>query len=621
MHGAETRAVIRARVLHQALKASIAEEELLLQDMAKLLEVVRGRRALARLGHARFDAYMAERLGHTARWAEQLLVVNRMIERFGAIREALKRGFLCRTKILVLSRIVTDATVGEWVLWAAAHTVRELENAARKATPGSSPPSDPEQPRWLWDEEKLEGGAAGAAGAAAAGAFSQSAQQGAWLQVRTPSSVAHLFDHSLEVVARVVGEELLPFARWDLVLAEVASEIARPGSRTAEELARRVAEEPLPFAPPTAGRAREPERNGNPRTSAGASPGAAPPSDPFLADQELRRLARARQRRHLAIARLLALLRNGGHLRALGYASLEVYCREALGISPRWARELVWAEGRFAELPRVARAYREGRLSWAKAHLVLTVATRTTESAWIGRAAAVTVRYLAREVAVARRQKEESPEGGAPLPLHTMPPGAADSPIRPGVGLHRNEDTSSASDQQAPVNEDTAGTRRTFSHEESDRSSPCPCVVRLWVPVETARLHAAIAADLSAEVAGGLEPWEALFLILRHFLLTWDRPERQGHAIQRAILERDGYQCAAPGCTARRGLEVHHIVFRSHGGVDRPENLVTLCSLHHRLALHDEGGLHCTGTAHADLHWILGRARFHGDVREAAARA
>lgn len=52
------------------------------------------------------------------------------------------------------------------------------------------------------------------------------------------------------------------------------------------------------------------------------------------------------------------------------------------------------------------------------------------------------------------------------------------------------------------------------------------------------------------------------------------------------ILSRDNYQCQSKkkGCSSK--LEVHHIIYRSKGGSDAPENLITLCSKHHK-ALHD----------------------------------
>lgn len=46
------------------------------------------------------------------------------------------------------------------------------------------------------------------------------------------------------------------------------------------------------------------------------------------------------------------------------------------------------------------------------------------------------------------------------------------------------------------------------------------------------------------------------------------------------VLDRDNHQCQ--NCKAKKvGLEVHHIIFRSNGGSDEQENLITLCKLCH----------------------------------------
>jgi len=53
------------------------------------------------------------------------------------------------------------------------------------------------------------------------------------------------------------------------------------------------------------------------------------------------------------------------------------------------------------------------------------------------------------------------------------------------------------------------------------------------------------------------------------------------------VLARDGYECQC--CKGRHKdpkLEIHHIVFRSEGGSDEPNNLVTLCHTCHK-KLHD----------------------------------
>lgn len=53
-------------------------------------------------------------------------------------------------------------------------------------------------------------------------------------------------------------------------------------------------------------------------------------------------------------------------------------------------------------------------------------------------------------------------------------------------------------------------------------------------------------------------------------------------ARRRAILRRDGYCCAVPGCPNTLWLEVHHIIFYANGGLTRPENLITICSKCHK---------------------------------------
>lgn len=60
-------------------------------------------------------------------------------------------------------------------------------------------------------------------------------------------------------------------------------------------------------------------------------------------------------------------------------------------------------------------------------------------------------------------------------------------------------------------------------------------------------------------------------------------------AVRRAVLARDGYHCKTPGCGAAHFLEVHHVVPREMGGTNTSKNLVTLCSVCHRL-MHEDGG-------------------------------
>lgn len=55
--------------------------------------------------------------------------------------------------------------------------------------------------------------------------------------------------------------------------------------------------------------------------------------------------------------------------------------------------------------------------------------------------------------------------------------------------------------------------------------------------------------------------------------------------MRRHILRRDSWRCQV--CGAMSGLEIHHKEFRSHGGDDREENLITLCCRCHA-SIHGE---------------------------------
>ena len=68
------------------------------------------------------------------------------------------------------------------------------------------------------------------------------------------------------------------------------------------------------------------------------------------------------------------------------------------------------------------------------------------------------------------------------------------------------------------------------------------------------------------------------------------------------VLNRDGYKCHI--CkTKKQGvkLEVHHIIFRSNGGGDSPENLITLCHNCHEKLHHGEIKLKLKGEPKGQL--------------------
>jgi hypothetical protein len=97
--------------------------------------------------------------------------------------------------------------------------------------------------------------------------------------------------------------------------------------------------------------------------------------------------------------------------------------------------------------------------------------------------------------------------------------------------------------------------------------------------------------------------WICLLALLEEFVEEWDNPRSRPRRPTDDIASRDGWRCTAPGCTSRE-IEVHHIVYRSHGGSDDPSNLTSLCPFHHRMGEHG-GLLKVTGTAPLNLRWQI----------------
>jgi hypothetical protein len=74
--------------------------------------------------------------------------------------------------------------------------------------------------------------------------------------------------------------------------------------------------------------------------------------------------------------------------------------------------------------------------------------------------------------------------------------------------------------------------------------------------------------------------------------------------LRRLVFARDGNRCVVPGCGHWRFIDVHHLLPLARGGTNRLENLVCLCTAHHR-AIHD-GVLALAGSASEG--WVVRHA-------------
>jgi hypothetical protein len=125
-------------------------------------------------------------------------------------------------------------------------------------------------------------------------------------------------------------------------------------------------------------------------------------------------------------------------------------------------------------------------------------------------------------------------------------------------------------------------------------------------------------------VPGGRPPaWWAMLAVFARAREAWTQHAANNRHPSHRVLDRDGYRCAAPGCPSRRGLESHHVHYKSHLGPDAPDNRASLCGTHHRLGEHG-GILRVRGASIPDataLRWEMGldgagrsQAIYQGDM-------
>jgi hypothetical protein len=234
------------------------------------------------------------------------------------------------------------------------------------------------------------------------------------------------------------------------------------------------------------------------------------------------------------------------------------WVRERLGISERKARALVALERKARTAPGLDQAYRAGELSWLRSLTLLPVVSPRTTPAWIERAREVTIRRLADEV-------EWAIVAGAPVEPIAPPP--------PGAVLERQ--------MGAPCGGESTDAEVVF------------------------RAPASVVALLRTAILAFTHPPDSLVAgferLLMHAKAEWEAQPRH----RDPIFRRDGWRCAVPVCTSRRDLQAHHLVFRSRGGDDAPENRITLCAWHHLRGVH-AGRVRAAGQAPHAVSWELG---------------
>jgi hypothetical protein len=279
--------------------------------------------------------------------------------------------------------------------------------------------------------------------------------------------------------------------------------------------------------------------------------------------------------------------------------TLAVFARERLGMSPRKARALLRLERAGDACPALRHAFREGRISWVQAQVLvplLTVAAQGAAApgwreAWLAFAAQVSVRALEDAVADALTVREADPEVWW---------ASCDRPERFGVGVG----SAAGAGGRAGV-----GQRQTCAQPTGELGA---VRIQLRAPRDVMRLFRAVLCSVrrAVERETGRLPSEGqgFEAMIDHALVSWGADDAWLKKRIRAryrVFERDGWRCTVPGCSARRNLHAHHIEFRSRGGSDALENQTTLCAVHHLRGVH-AGRVRILGQAPSGLVYELG---------------
>jgi hypothetical protein len=299
------------------------------------------------------------------------------------------------------------------------------------------------------------------------------------------------------------------------------------------------------------------------------------------------------------------------------------------------AREHVRVARRLAELPLIREAFSTGELSYCKVRAVTRVATPETEETLVELARHATgaqVEKLVRgfggalsaSVDGAQRAHERrhliwSTDVDGSLLIHGRLPPAEGALVlaalrageEPYVGPREAGDDSAESPGAASAGERRADAlvaiaRCALESDGAARAGGDPCEVVVHVDAETlaadevkGRAELEDGPALAPETVRRLGCDAAVVGIVERDgrpLSVGRRTRTIPPALRRALRARDS-GCRFPGCTHRRFLHAHHIHHWGHGGGTSLENLVQLCSHHHRLV--HEGG-YCVERAGAD---------------------
>jgi hypothetical protein len=295
--------------------------------------------------------------------------------------------------------------------------------------------------------------------------------------------------------------------------------------------------------------------------------------------------------------------RRGG----VGGSTVSEWLAWRCALSPRSAREHVRVGRALSGLPLIHEGFARGELSYAKVRALTRVADAETEEELLELARHMTASQLERAVR-AYRQVTAAEADDLHALAHAGYSWEADGSLvvrarlAPEDGALFVRALEASRDRLAEDARGSAEPRRPTAAESlvamagrslSGEAAGSPAeqyqvVVHVEAKDGTAVLEDGVA--LSPETAERLACDAAVVEIVERDgepLSVGRKTRTVPPSIRRALQRRD-HRCQFPGCDNRRFLHAHHIEHWAHGGETKLDNLVLLCSRHHRF-LHESG--------------------------------
>jgi hypothetical protein len=364
---------------------------------------------------------------------------------------------------------------------------------------------------------------------------------------------------------------------------------------------------------------------------------------------------------------LLAALRAGAHSR-LGYGSFQEYAERLFGYGPRVTQEKLRVAEALEELPEMARQLEAGGVNFSAVRELTRVATSKTEREWLEAARERSVREI--EQLVSGRSPgslpEDTPQASAKRHvLRFEVSGEVRATFREAMAKIRRDAGEALDDDAAilllarsvlggPRDEGRSsyqvalticeGCGRGMQQGRGELVEVAREVVEMAtcdgqnIGTSLPVAHVSAGARVRSDAHVGLRtqpPFGA------HVVAEWQAfsnaevalpnlaraTQTTPPALRRAVFRRDGARCKVPGCRHATFVDVHHLVPRAEGGTHTLENLMTLCSAHHR-AIH-RGELLIEGTPAIGLRFRHADGTIYGgspspsvaDARAKACRA